>query len=77
MATRDEAEAIVAALRAIFPYSFSVEEYFERSGDHYIYIIAEFGTEQDLSPYLTAPWVFSGWENRDQRAWIGSIEKPI
>jgi len=73
-ATFSEAEALAVDLRAQFPYRIEVEEDCDNRGRYYLSVIADFGTEQELHEFLPSGWKFSGWRNREQRAWVAMIE---
>jgi hypothetical protein len=71
-ATLEQAEKLVRSLRSRFPYTFCIEE--DWTEGIYVTVNAELGVEQDLRPYLSKGWRFSGWQISDQRAWIGKID---
>ena len=74
-ATYGEACELAKDLRAKFPFSIEVDEEFDFRGQYYLSLIANFGDEKDLIPYLPAGWTFIPWENADQRAWIARVIK--
>ncbi len=74
-ASFSEAKAIADTIQVRFGYSISVDENIDRAGEYYIWLNADFGSEQDIAPYLPQGWHFSGWRMQEHRAWVALVEK--